>query len=93
MQGKQKDDYVVEVSFAKRKCHVNKNGKPHRELKWKDGKYLMSLVYQPDYLLDPVKPNKPGFYVSFDKETWFSTVDISESEKLPGFEAELKKYL
>lgn len=93
VEAKLKSHFQVEVSFATRTCHVTKDNQPHRQLKWKEGKYLMSLIYQPDYLLDPVKPNKPGFYLSFDKQIWFNCSEVAESEKLPGFEQELRKYL
>ena len=90
---KQKDNYEVTVAFANRTCLINKNGQSHKQLKWKEGKYLMSLIYQPDYLLDTVKPKKPGFYLSFDQDNWYSTTDIEESEKLTGFGQEIQKYL
>ena len=57
-------------------------------LSWEEGSSLMSLIYQPDYLLDTTKTKKDDLYISFEENAWFSLDEIEESERLTGFKSE-----
>ncbi len=53
----------------------------------------MSLIYQPDYLIDTVKTKQDDLYISFEENFWFSVSDLEESERISGFRNELLKFL
>lgn len=89
----EKDQFEITLSFAKRNCTILKNGKPFKTLTWEDGSSLMSLIYQPDYILDLAKTKKDGLYISFEENAWFSVEEIEESERISGFKNELLKFL
>ncbi len=88
-----KDQFEITLSFAKRNCLVSKNDKHFKNLSWEDGSSFMSLIYQPDYLLDPAKTKKDDLYISFEDDFWFSVTEIEENERLVGFKTELLKTL
>ncbi|MEL6557700.1 MAG: hypothetical protein AAFQ94_05910 [Bacteroidota bacterium] len=88
-----KDQFTATLSFATRSCSIFKNNELSKNLSWEEGSSLMSLIYQPDYLLDTTKTKKDDLYISFEENAWFSLDEIEESERLTGFKSELLKYL
>lgn len=88
-----KEEFKVVLSFASRSCEISQKGKIHKKLSWEDGSSFMSLVYQPDYLLDLAKTKKDDLYISFEDNAWFSVADIEENERLSGFKKALLKFL
>ncbi|MGB3464707.1 MAG: hypothetical protein WBA74_05545 [Cyclobacteriaceae bacterium] len=89
----QSTNYEVTVSFAQRNSSILKEGKLIKDLNWENAGSLMSLIYQPDYLLDTTKTQKDDLYISFEKGHWFSVSEIEENERLSGFKQELLKFL
>lgn len=88
-----KNQFTATLSFATRGCSIFKNNTFFKDLSWDEGSSLMSLIYQPDYLLDTTKTKKDDLYISFEENAWFSLDEIEEGERLSGFKSELLKYL
>lgn len=86
-------EYEVTVSFAKRESTLIKNNSEKSTLSWEDTRSFMSLIYQPDYLLDSTKLKKNGLYISFEENYWYSIEEIEENEKLSGFKQAILNFL
>lgn len=92
-EGSKKVQFSLKLSFANKSCSIFKNNTLTKNISWDEGSSLMSLIYQPDYLLDTTKIKKDDLYISFEENAWYSVDEIEENERLSGFKSELMKYL